>query len=189
MSNYVVKARHRKEKILALLAGVDTKGDVEGSLGETLKTALVGLVAAGIGAKFSKPSLLIGLGAVMAAKYYKSERGLVFGVGLLAGGSAKLAQSLNGISSTGIAGIKETVKAYGEDLKDRLYLDKFFKSSNSTNGTDGVGEVQYFDPNLALDLGSLDAIEEEIARSSMRFDQRQFAGSYDEISGAEERIL
>ena len=74
-----------------------------------------------------------------------------------------------------------------------MYLDKFIKSNpvnGEEDGTNGVGEVQYFkSPNLEVNMAGLDAIEDEIAKSSEQFSARQTAGTYEEVSGVEERIL
>jgi len=190
MSSHAQRASSNRDRMLAILKELETEGDIKNSFIETLKTTAVGLIGAAIGSRISRPSLLLGLGTIMASNYYKSTKGMVLGVGMIAGGSLKLAKGLQGNGASGIAGIQESVKAIGDDLKERLYLDKIFssKSSQPTDGLKGVGEVQYFNPN-EVNMGSLDAIEDEIARSSMQFNQKEFAGTYDDISGVEERIL
>src|SRR5690606_27890131 len=99
---------------------------------------------------------------------------------------------LKGTEVGGLEGAKERFKVFGADLKERLYLDKFIKSkpvNGEEDGTAGLGEVQYFKyPNKEVDMAGLDAIEDEIANSSEQF-SRQMAGSYEEVSGPEERIL
>lgn len=189
MSSYADRASSNKDRMLAILKELETEGDIKNSFIETVKTTAVGLLGAVVGSKMSKPSLLMGLTAIMASNYYKSSKGMVLGVGLIAGG-LNLGKGLQGSGASGIEGVKETVKALGEDLKDRLYLDKIFPAKNgkSTDGLKGLGEVQYFNPT-EVNMGSLDAIEEEIARSSMQFDQKQFAGTYEDIAGLDDRIL
>ncbi len=188
MNNNTERASKKKERILAILAELDTEGDVKNSLIEMLKTGVIGLAGAGIGAVLGKPSLLVGLGTIVAGHYYKSPRALVLGAGMVASGGYKMTTGIQGTPIGGIEGVKERFKAFGSDIKERLYLDKIIKPKAGTNDLKGVGTVQYFDPSKA-DMGSLDAIEDEIARSSMQFDQKQFAGNFEDISGSEERIL
>lgn len=190
MSTYAEKAG-KKEKMLAILKELETEGDIKNSFIETLKTAAVGLVGAGAGAAIGRPSLLVGLGTIVAGHYFNSSRALCFGAGMIASGGYKMATGIQGTEVGGLEGMKERVKAFGSDIKDRLYLDKVIKPKakpNTTEGIDGPGEVQYFKyPNNEINMGSLEAIEDEIAKSSERFEQRQFAGEED-VAGVEERI-
>lgn len=187
MSNNAARAS-KKDKILAILKELETKGDIKNSLLEMLKTGAIGLVGAGVGAVIGKPSLLVGLGTIVAGHYYKSPRALVLGAGMIASGGYKMATGIQGTPLGGMEGVKERFKAFGADIKDRLYIDKIMKLKSGTDGLKGLGAVQYFDPSQ-VNMGSLDAIEDEIAKSSMQFDQKQFAGSYEDISGTEDRIL
>lgn len=183
---------NQKEKVLALLQQLETEGDAKNSFIEMLKSGVIVLAGAGIGAAIGKPSLLLGLGTTFAGHYFNQPRLTSLGVGIVASGGYKLASGLKGTEVGGLEGAKERFKAFGADLKDRLYLDKFIKSkpvNGEEDGTAGLGEVQYFKyPNKEVDMAGLDAIEDEIANSSEQF-SRQMAGSYEEVSGPEERIL
>jgi hypothetical protein len=64
------------------------------------------------------------------------------------------------------------------------------KTENTT--TDGLGEVTYFNPNNALDMGSLENIEKEIQNHAEQFERKQFAGNSeneDYLSGAEDDMI
>lgn len=189
MSTKAIKASNKKEKFLAILKELHTGGNTKNSFIEMLKTAGIGLIGAAVGKQVGRPSLVIGAATVMAGHYFDNKRLIVLGVGTIAGGGMALTQSVSGTGGSLGDRLTEGVKNIGSDLKHRLYVDKIIKSKSSTDGVNGVGEVQYFDANNQLNMGSLDAIEDEIARSSARYDQSQFTGSYDDMAGTEDRIL
>jgi hypothetical protein len=176
--------------MLAILKQLDTEGDVKNSAIESLKSTALVLVGAGVGAAIGKPSLLIGIGTTFIAHYMDSPRLSTIGAGMIAGGGIKIASGGVGDASVGgLEGVKERIKAFGSDIKDRLYVDRFIKPK-TTQGTDGLGEVQYFKyPNTELDMGTLNNLENEIARSSEAYDNETPTGGLDDISGIEDRIL
>mgnify|MGYP000903309969 CR=1 FL=1 len=204
MSNSLT-ATNRKEKILALLSELETKGDIKNSGIEGIKTTLIALGGAIVGKKIGRPSLLLGIGTIAAGHYFDSKRLVNLGVGITAGGGIATAESLKGTDETLAGKFKSGLKEFGQDLKHRLYVDKFIKpkKGESTNGLGEVGEVQYFKyPGNELNMGTLEAIEDEIRRSSELMEQRQMkgneevsgsneevSGGYEDVSGVEEKIF
>lgn len=162
--------KNRKEKILALLQDAETKGDAKGSFVEGLKTTAAGIAGAFVGGAIGRPSLMVGMGATIAGHYFGSGKLASFGVGMMTMGGAKV-MGMNGTSANGFEGVKERMKAVAQDFKHRLYIDKFIKpkkkADDGTSGLGDVGKVQYFKyPSQELDMGSLDAIEQEILRNT-----------------------
>lgn len=190
----ISKDHGKKAQIMAFLKeDLATEGSLKNSALEMLKTGAVGVIGAGAGAAIGKPSLLIGLGVIMAGHYYKSNKIIAVGTGMLASSAYKAMKGVDGTGVDGLDGAKERLKAFGQDLKERLYLDKIksliSKKTTEKSGTDGLGEVSYFNPNSPLDMGSLDAIEQEIQRHAEQFERRQFAGNEDDLMGAEEDLM
>lgn len=179
------KTNGKHAKALAILQELDTKGNAKNSLIESLKSLAVGVVGGGLaGAAIGKPSLAIGLGTTLTGNYLKSPLLSTFGMGMMASGGYQIGSGLKG--TDGLDGAKDRVKAFGQSIKERLYLDKIIKKKGETNG---VGEVQYFKyPQKELDMGSLNNIENEIARSSEQFEQRQISGSLEDVAGAEDDV-
>jgi hypothetical protein len=188
MSKKKSKSKSQKQsKALAILQQLDTKGDAKNSLIESLKSMVIGVVGGGIaGAAIGKPSLLVGFGTSLTGNYLKSPLLTTLGLGMMASGGYQISSTVNGAQVSGLEGAKERVKAFGENIKKQLYLDKFIKPKSDT-GTNGIGEVKYFKyPTNGLDMGALNSIEEEIARSSEK--HRQFSGQEDDVYGVEERL-
>ncbi len=190
----ISKAHDKKAQIMAFLQDdLDTKGSLKNSALEMLKTGAVGVIGAGAGAALGKPSLLIGLAVITAGHYYKSNKIIAVGTGMLASSAYKAVSGVSGTGTDGLDGAKERLKAFGQDLKERLYLDKIksliSKKGSSNSGTDGLGEVSYFNPNNGLDMGGLDAIEQEIRHHAERFERKQFAGSEDDLTEGEEDLM
>lgn len=197
MSSIAIKAHDKKTKIMAFLKNeLETEGDIKNSAIEMLKTGVVGVVGAGAGVAIGRPSLLLGLGVIMAGHYYKSNKIMALGTGMLASSTYGAVKGMGGNGAEGVEGFdgaKERLKAFGQDLKERLYLDKIKNliskkktETDNDNGAEGLGETTYFNPNASLDMGSLDDIEREIQRHAEQFENKQFAGGNDDVSGAED---
>lgn len=185
------KATGKKAQVLALLKELETKGNAGNSLKETGKSLLIGAIGAGLGVAIGRPSLLVGLATAFTGHYLKNNRITSLGVGMMASGGYAVGQGIKGTEMEGLEGVKERLKTFGENLKERLYLDKFIKPKEKSKdeGTAGLGEVQYFKyPGGELNMGSLDSIEDEIIRKSDEFEKRQMSGNDDDISGVEDRI-
>lgn len=180
----------KSKNVLAILKDLETKGDVKNSAIETGKSLVVGLIGAGVGAAFGKPSLAVGVLTAGLGHYYNSKLITTLGVGMIASGGYQIGSGVNGTAVGGMEGVKERVKAFTSNIKDRLYLDKIIKSkgTNGIDGTDGLDDVQYFKyPSNELNMGSLDDIENDIARSGAQF-QRQMSGASDDLEGIEDKL-
>lgn len=193
-----------KTKVLAIAQELNTKGNAKNGAIESVKDLVVGVVGGGLaGAAIGKPSLLVGFGTSLIGHYMGSSMATSFGLGMMASGGYQIGQgAVNGTGLTGLDGAKERMKAFGANIKQRLYIDKIIKPKAVTEGgeegTSGLGNVQYFKypQNQELDMGALDNIESEIARSGEQYERRQmsgsyedsFSGAYDEMSGAEEKL-
>jgi hypothetical protein len=192
MSNTVKRASDRKSKIMALIQeDLDTEGNAKNSLIETLKTTVAGGAGLGLGAVIGKPSLLTGLAIIFIGQYYKSSKIVAAGIGMVAGGAYKAQSSINGTEVGGLDGAKERLKALGQDMKERLYIDKIkgLISKKAESGTSGLGNVSYFEyPKEVegLDMGSLDAIEREINRQAEAFESRRGGQTFEHVDGNED---
>jgi hypothetical protein len=184
---------NQKEKMLALLQQLETEGDAKNSFLEMLKSGVIVLAGAGLGAAIGKPSLLVGLGTTFAGHYFNQPRLASLGVGMIASGGYKLTAGLKGADVGGLEGAKERFKTFSVNLKDNLYIDKFIKPTASKSleeGTNGLGEAQYFKyPNNEANMAGLDAIEDEINRSAEQYSQSRQMSGYEDMAGADERIL
>jgi hypothetical protein len=192
-----ITAANKKEKILAILKDVETKGEVKSSIVEGLKTTAAGISGAFIGSAIGRPSFVIGIVTTMAGHYFGSNKFATFGVGMIATGGAKLLGGVEGTPANGFEGVKERMKAVAQDFKHRLYIDKFIKPKKKADeGTSGLGEVQYFKfPSKELDLGSIDAIEREILYKTEMPEEQMRGGdedvngnSYEDVTGMEDKI-
>ena len=113
-----------------------------------------------------------------------------FGMGMMASGGYQISSGTNGLS--GMDEVKERIKEFGANIKQRLYLDKILKPKAET--TNGMGTVQYFKypspESQEVDMGSLETIEKEIAHLGEQYENKQMSGAYEDMSGMddEERI-
>ncbi|MGZ4038145.1 MAG: hypothetical protein ACXVPQ_09985, partial [Bacteroidia bacterium] len=173
----------KKEKILALLKDAETKGDAKISGMEALLTTGLAVAGAQLGKHLGRPSLLYGFAGVLGGHYLGSGRLTCLGASVMAGG-ALASPTVNGLGNTFTDKVKAGFTNIKEDLKHRLYFDKFVKpkttttnsSTTNSNGTNGLGDVQYFNPGATdgvgsaetpeLNMGALNAIEEEIMRGA-----------------------
>lgn len=188
-------SKTKKDQIMNILKELDTEGNTKNSVYEGLKTGAISLAGAGIGRVCGRPSLALGLATIMAGHYKGSNRLTYLGVGIAAGGGLAVLDGFKGPEQPIAERLKNGFKDLGKDLKHRLYLDKFIKSKSTTNGVDGTdgtdgvegADVQYFKyPSGDLDMGALNAIEDELTRATeQRFTQ---VTGYDDIAGLEDRI-
>lgn len=180
-------SKAKKAKTLALVQELQTKGNAKNSAIESVKDLVIGAVGGGLaGAAVGKPSLLVGFGTSLIGHYMGSSLATSFGLGMMASGGYQIGtDAVNGTSTSGLNGVKERVKAFGTNIKQRLYLDKIIKPKDGEKeeSTDGMGSVQYFKypENQELDMGSLENIENEIARSAEQYG-RQTSGGYNGLS-------
>jgi hypothetical protein len=187
----------KKAQALSLTKELPTKGDAKNSAIESVKDLIIGVIGGGAaGAAIGKPSLLVGLGTSLIGHYMGSSMATSFGLGMMASGGYQIA-GLSGTQPEGLEGAKERIKAFGSNLKQRLYVDKFIKPKEiapaKEESTNGMGNVQYFNypsqTTEGLDMNALDNLEREIAKSGEQFQQKQMSGADDDISGIEDDKL
>ena len=188
------KAKQHSKLLSGMTQRLETKGNIKNTFIETAKDVVVGAVGGGLaGAAIGKPSLLVGLGTSLVGHYVGVPMATSFGLGMMATGGYQIGSGMvNGLS--GVDGVKERVKAFTENLKQRLYLDKIIKKKASTDeATNGIGSVQYFkypkNETQELDMGSLDNIEQEIARLGEQYERKQMSGMSDEMAGMDDEKI
>ncbi|MGZ4064212.1 MAG: hypothetical protein ACXVP0_14655 [Bacteroidia bacterium] len=165
---------------------------------ETCLTTGLAVAGAQLGKHLGRPSLLYGFAGVLGGHYLGSGRLTCLGASVMAGG-ALASPTVNGLGNTFTDKVKTGFANIKEDLKHRLYFDKFVKPKTTTNsnGTNGLGDVQYFNPGATdgvgsaetpeLNMGALNDIEEEIMRSA-QMEKQQMKGYEEEIAGLEDRL-
>lgn len=191
--NKYSKAARRKGFLNGLTAKMPTAGNAKNSGIELLKDLGMGVVGAGVGVAMGKPSLLIGIGVTFLGHYTGSSLVSSAGIGMIASGGTKVvSDAVSGVEGMdGMEQVKTRLKAFGNNLKERLYLDKIIKAKPKEEGTSGLGRVRYFKYPQAevkeLDMSGLDSIERDLEASAASY-QRQMSGTngiegYDEVSG------
>ena len=187
-------AKQHSQVLASMTKKLETKGNAKATLIETAKDVVIGAVGGGLaGAAIGKPSFLVGLGTTLIGHYSGLSIATNFGLGMMASGGYQIgAGMVNGLS--GMNGVKERVKSFGDNIKQRLYLDKIIKKKTGTDdGANGVGSVQYFkypkSEMQELDMGSLDNIEQEIARLGEHYERKQMTGMSDEMAGIDDEKI
>lgn len=186
-NSYEKKAQ--KKQLLDGVAQDNAKGSLKHTALETGRDILLGAVGGGLaGAVLGRSSFLVGVAVTGVGHYMGSNGAAAFGVGMMAsGGYQAVAGAMNGTQKEGIEGMKERMLAFKEEFKRKLFLDKIIKSKKkedekSDEGTNGMGEVQYFTyPNSkelegagdTLDMSALDRIERQVAESAQKFEAKQ----------------
>ncbi len=183
-------SKAKQASVLALTKQLDTKGDAKNSAIEAVKDLVVGVVGGGLaGAAIGKPSLLVGLGTSLIGHYSGMPLATSFGLGMMASGGYQITSNVNGLS--GMDEVKERIKSFSTNIKQRLYLDKIIKPKGEA--TNGMGSVQYFkypkSDTQELDMGSLDDIEQEMARLGEQYERKQMAGAYDDMAGVNDETI
>ena len=206
-TNYERQAS-KKSLLGSITSDLETKGDAKNTAIETAKDLIVGVVAGGlVGAAIGKASMLVGVAVTGIGHYTKSRIASIFGIGMMAssGFQNTATKTVSGTPADELDGVKERVVSFTDTLKQKLFLDKVIKSKSAdqgNEGTQGMGEVQYFvypgSKELEgksmgeMDMKALDVIEQKIADSAEKFSaERQIAGPDDEFGELEptERIL
>lgn len=196
----------KQAQAIALLGKLDTEGDPKNSAIETTKDLIIGVVGGGLtGAAIGKPSLLVGFGTSLMGHYLNQPIIKSLGFGMMASGGYQIGSSFSG--TEGLEGAKERVKAFTQNLKERLYLDKVLDKAKARTaakptteeGTNGMGEVQYFRypaNQPPLDMGALNNLEKSLeemgrqyARQSGRSVSESTEGTEQDIGGPEDERL
>lgn len=188
-NSYEKKAQ--KKQLLEGVAQDNAKGSLKNTALETGRDILLGAVGGGLaGAVIGRSSFLVGIAITGIGHYMGSNGAASFGVGMMAsGGYQVVAGAMNGTQKEGFEGVKERMAAFKEEFKRKLFLDKIIKSKKkegekSEEGTNGMGDVQYFTyPNskeiegVQDHLDTLDRIEKQVAESAKAFEAKQaFSG-------------
>lgn len=184
-NSYEKKAQ--KKQLLDGVASEKAKGDLKKTALDTGRDLLIGAIGGGLaGAVLGRSSFLVGIAVTGVGHYIGSDGAAAFGVGMMAsGGYQAVAGAMNGTEKEGFEGVKERMAAFKEEFKRKLFLDKIIKSKKkeeekSEEGTNGMGEVQYFTyPNGkelegANDhLNVLDRIEKQVEESAKKYEAKQ----------------
>ena len=176
------KNSYKKAAQKKALSGTD-----DGSTGEKVKDAatelgkdiVVGVIGGGVaGAALGRLSFIVGAAVSGVGHFAKSRIASALGLGMMASGTYQTVSGMNGKPAEGLEGVKERLLALKDDMKKRIFLDKVLKAKEKkddktdVNGTNGLGQVQYFlYPNAEesvgeLDMSSLDKIHQEIQNNA-----------------------
>jgi hypothetical protein len=187
-NSYEKKARKKH-----LLGFIPDTGNAKQAAIDTGKDLLIGAIGGGLaGAVLGRSSLLVGIAVTGISNYLKLKAGTSFGIGMMASGGYQTITSVNGTSQNGFEGVKERMQAFKEDMKQKLFLDKILKTKKADEGTNGIGDVQYFTyPGNELNGNvALDHIEQQIAASAEAYDAQQVSGAYyDEVGEIDDSNL
>ncbi|MBA3971850.1 MAG: hypothetical protein H0X46_06835 [Bacteroidetes bacterium] len=197
-NSYEQKAQ--KKQLLEGVSQEHAKGSIKKTAMETGRDILIGAIGGGLaGAVLGRSSFVVGIAVTGVGHYMGSSGAASFGVGMMASGGYQAIAGMNGTGKEGFEGIKERMNAFKEEFKKKLFLDKIIKSkkgdeNSGEQGTNGMGEVQYFTyPNgkeleganeNTLDLSALERIEKQVAESARAYEaKKSFSGV---INGSEE---
>lgn len=189
----------QKKQLLEGVSQEHAKGSIKKTAMETGRAVLIGAIGGGLaGAVLGRSSFIVGIAVTGVGHYMGSSGAASFGVGMMASGGYQAIAGMNGTQKEGFEGVKERMMAFKEEFKKKLFLDKIVKSKKgdekSEEGTNGMGEVQYFTyPNgkeleganeNTLDLSALERIEKQVADSARAYEtKRSFSGV---VNGEEE---
>jgi len=195
-------AEKTRRKALSGTTGDASAGKAKGNFKETAKVSGRDILIGGLGGALAgkligRPSFLIGMAVTGTGHYMGSPATAMFGVGLMASGGVQgLDAMLNGSEKKGMEKVKDRLKFFGKNLKHQLYLDKLIPSkkkqdTSEEEGTNGVGNVQYFkhpnpDENEVNgsndpDFSEANKLEQQLEMSAKHFAQKQ--GMSGDVSG------
>lgn len=185
MSKNRYEKRSKKRSFLGAITDTqETKGDVKGSLIETGKDLIIGVIGGGFaGAMIGRSSLLIGVAVTGIGHYTKNRLLTTFGFGMMAAsGFQSKKEGISGPENQDVLeGAKERAVAFKDSLSEKLFIDKILKSKGTA--TNGMGEVQYFTyPEQSqlgageMDLTALDQLEQQVAQSAANYRSQQMKG-------------
>lgn len=171
------------KKTLSGTADASTGAKVKDAATELGKDLVVGVIGGGIaGAVLGRLSFVVGAAVTGVGHYAKSRIASALGLGMMASGTYQAMSGMNGKPASGLNGIKERLLALKDDMKKRIFLDKVLKAKEkkeekTDEGTNGLGQVQYFvHPNSeesmgAIEMNELDKIQKQIQESGMKYNQ------------------
>jgi hypothetical protein len=184
INKYALKAQRKT------MGGISTTAKPQQVKGNIKKTVIItgkdivigGLGGALVGAVVGRSSLLLGILVTAGGHYFGSSSASMFGVGMMAsGGYQSVSSGLSGVEKEGIEGVKERFSNFTEVFKRQFYLDKLpIKKNRQTetdDGTNGMGRVQYFKHHNSddlngrsdLDFSEANRIEEQLENMASKF--------------------
>ncbi len=171
------------KKSLSGTADASTGAKVKDAATELGKDLVVGVIGGGVaGAVLGRLSFVVGAAVTGVGHYAKSRIASALGLGMMASGTYQSISGMNGKPASGLNGVKERLLTLKDDMKKRIFLDKVLKAKEkkeekTDEGTNGLGQVQYFvHPNSEESMGEvemsqLDAIQKQIQESGMKYNQ------------------
>lgn len=190
------KNSYQKAALKKALSGTE-----DGSVGVKMKDAatelgkdlVVGVIGGGVaGAVLGRLSFIVGAAVSGVGHYAKSRIASALGLGMMASGTYQTISGMNGKPAEGLEGVKERLLALKDDMKKRIFLDKVLKTKTKEdktdeNGTNGLGQVQYFVyPNAEESMGELDMSALDKIHQSIQNSATNGLNGEDELSGEEE---
>jgi hypothetical protein len=172
-----------QKKALSGTANASTGEKVKDAATELGKDIVVGVIGGGVaGAVLGRLSFVVGAAVTGVGHFAKSRIASALGLGMMASGTYQTMSGMSGKPTSGLDGVKDRLMALKDDMKKRIFLDKVLKSKEkkedkSEEGTNGLGQVQYFVyPNSEesmgeVELSQLDAIQKQIQDSAMKYNQ------------------
>ena len=180
------KNSYQKAALKKTLSGTAT-----GSTGEKVKDAatelgkdiVVGVIGGGVaGAVLGRLSFVVGAAVTGVGHFAKNRIASALGLGMMASGTYQTMSGMNGKPASGLDGVKERLLALKDDMKKRIFLDKVLKAKEkkeekTDEGTNGLGQVQYFvypnseDSMGEVEMNELDKIQQQIQESAMKYNQ------------------
>lgn len=208
------KNKYAKQAQRTELMGITEKlknHDYKKTLADTGRDIIIGGVGGGLaGTLIGRYSFLLGIVVAGVGHAFNSPATSGFGVGLMASGGFQGVNPIGGVNNDGIDGVKDRLAHYKETIKKQFFIDKLQKlktnkkDSGTDEGTNGMGNVQYFKhPNAEgtdlngkteLDFSEANKLEQQIEESAKQFAQKNrmsgdFSGTEtDDMSGLENDI-
>jgi hypothetical protein len=180
------KNSYQKASLKKSLSGTgdaSTGTKVKDAATELGKDIVVGVIGGGVaGAVLGRLSFVVGAAVTGVGHFAKSRIASALGLGMMASGTYQAMSGMNGKPASGLDGVKERLLALKDDMKKRIFLDKVLKAKEkkeekTEEGTNGLGQVQYFVyPNSEESMGEvemneLDKIQQQIQASAMKYNQ------------------
>ena len=172
-----------QKKALSGTGDASTGAKVKDAATELGKDIVVGVIGGGVaGAVLGRLSFVVGAAVTGVGHFAKSRIASALGLGMMASGTYQAMSGMNGKPTSGLEGVKERLLALKDDMKKRIFLDKVLKAKEKTDekteeGTNGLGQVQYFmypnseDSIGEVEMSELDRIQKQIQDSAMKYNQ------------------
>ena len=171
------------KKSLSGTGDASTGAKVEDAATELGKDIVIGVIGGGVaGAVLGRLSFVVGAAVTGVGHFAKNRIASALGLGMMASGTYQTMSGMSGKPTSGLDGVKERLMALKDDMKKRIFLDKVLKAKEkkeekTEEGTNGLGQVQYFTyPNTedsmgAVEMNELDKIQQQIQASAMKYNQ------------------